>query len=343
MTIGPAFGLLILYSPAILFGVLFLCSALREPRQFRNAIWFLLFVLSLASAALMHVGQEWMLLPIVLLAVFGPIVTVLFLVANTVVVVRHEGLSVATLLPAALAAVIVGWFVLYPSLINAKAPAWLVSVASLITMEGVWFFFSFVALLAYSTLYRLLPRRRTYDFIIIHGAGLMPDGTPTPLLRGRIDKAVSLWERQGRTGRFVASGGKGSDEIVSEAESMRRYLTEVRGVPADAIIVEDRSTTTLENLRFSKEIMDRLGAGRYRCALVTSDYHVFRASEYAHTIGLKADGVGSHTRGYYWPAAFIREFIAVTRAHLWPYCAIAVLWAIPMALALVRLLFQLMH
>lgn len=112
--------------------------------------------------------------------------------------------------------------------------------------------------------------------------------------------AVSLWEKQGKTGVFVASGGQGSDEVVSEAESMRRYLTESRHVPADAVLMEDRSTTTMENLRFSKEIMDaRSGVqsvpGRrglaYRCALVTSDYHVFRASEYAHHIGLKADGV----------------------------------------------------
>ena len=119
---------------------------------------------------------------------------------------------------------------------------------------------------------------------------------------------------------------------MSEAESMRRYLTESRHVPADAVLMEDRSTTTMENLRFSKEIMDaRSGVqsvpGRrglaYRCALVASDYHVFRASEYAHHIGLKADGGGSHTRGYYWPTAFIREFIAVTKAHLWPYCALA--------------------
>lgn len=196
----------------------------------------------------------------------------------------------------------------------------------------MWFFSSFAALLVYSTLYRLLPRKRVYDYIIIHGAGLMPDGTPTPLLRGRVDKGVALWEKQGKTGVFVASGGQGSDEAVSEAESMRRYLTESRHVPADAVLMEDRSTTTMQNLRFSKEIMDaRSGVqsvpGRrglaYRCALVTSDYHVFRASEYAHHIGLKADGGGSHTRGYYWPTAFIREFIAVTKAHLWPYCALA--------------------
>ncbi len=68
---------------------------------------------------------------------------------------------------------------------------------------------------------------------------------------------------------------------------MRTYLVEERGVPADAVIEEDRSTTTMENLRNSKAIMDaRSGAGAYRAAVVTSDYHVFRTAEYAHKIGL---------------------------------------------------------
>ena len=66
----------------------------------------------------------------------------------------------------------------------------------------------------------------------------------------------------------------------------------------------------------------------YRAALVTSDYHVFRASEYAHQIGLKADGVGSRTKGYYWPTAFIREFVAISRSHMWPYIVIAALWLV---------------
>ena len=139
-----------------------------------------------------------------------------------------------------------------------------------------------------------------------------------------------MWEKQGKTGVFVAAGGQGNDEVVSEAESMRRYLTESRHVPADAVLMEDRSTTAMENLRFSKEIMDaRSGVqsvpGRrglaYRCALVTRLPCV--PSQRIRASGLKADGVGSHTRGYYWPTAFIREFIAVTKAHLWPYCALA--------------------
>ena len=108
-----------------------------------------------------------------------------------------------------------------------------------------------------------------------------------------------MWEKQGKTGVFVASGGQGSDEVVSEAESMRRYLTESRHVPADAVLMEDRSTTTMENLRFSKEIMDaRSGVqsvpGRrglaYRCALVTSDYPCV-PSQRIRASGLKADGV----------------------------------------------------
>lgn len=93
------------------------------------------------------------------------------------------GMTLASL-AALLAAAIVGWCVLYPALLIMDAPRWLLSVSSLVTLEGVWFFSSFAALLVYSTLYRLLPRKRVYDYIIIHGAGLMPDGTPTPLLRG---------------------------------------------------------------------------------------------------------------------------------------------------------------
>ena len=119
---------------------------------------------------------------------------------------------------------------------------------------------------------------------------------------------------------------------------MRDYLVEERGVPADAVIMEDRSATTMENLRNSKAIMDaRSGANAYRVAVVTSDYHVFRTAEYAHKIGLAADGVGSKTARYYWPTAFIREYVAVSAAHKWPFVVIFALWLVPAALVLFRL------
>ncbi|MDN6623226.1 MAG: YdcF family protein, partial [Bifidobacterium crudilactis] len=289
------FGQILIYGPVAFFGLLFLFSYLREPRQFRNAIYLTIFLILLATCLLFGFGQEWMVLPVLLAVVACPVVVVLFLIWNSVLVIRHEGLSMSTALPAVLAVVIVMYLVMVPLLSLLHAPAWLNGIASLIVFEGLWFFFSFVALLVYSWFYRLLPRKRHYDYIIVHGAGL--DGTkPTPLLRGRLETALRLWNRQGRSPLLIVSGGQGADEEVSEAAAMKAYLVNERQVPESSVLSEDKSTTTLENLRFSKQIMDaHSGGARYRCALVTSDYHVFRAAEYAHKVGVSADGVGSHT------------------------------------------------
>ena len=161
-----------------------------------------------------------------------------------------------SLLPGLLALGIVTACVGGPVLLLVQAPPLLLALYLLVLMEGSYVAFTFAALLLYSWLYRRLPKRRDYDYIVVHGAGL--SGTkPTPLLAARLDKAVELWEADGRRAIIIASGGQGADEAVSEAEAMRTYLVEERGVPADAIIEEDRSTTTMENLRNSKAIMDR--------------------------------------------------------------------------------------
>ena len=90
---------------------------------------------------------------------------------------------------------------------------------------------------------------------------------------------------------------------------MRRYLLQ-QGIPEADILMENRSATTLENLRFSKQILDEQ-EGRKYTALVTSNYHVYRALRYCRRIGLKCTGIGSRVAFYYWPSALIREFIAI--------------------------------
>ena len=133
----------------------------------------------------------------------------------------------------------------------------------------------------------------------------------------------------------MASGGQGDDEVVTEAQAMCDYLME-HGVSQEAILMEDRSRTTWENLKYSQMLMNADAQYQdYTAAMVTSDCHVFRCAEYAHNLGLKADGVGSHTGGWYWPTAFIREFAAITKAHFWPYAVIAALWFIPIFFQLV--------
>lgn len=348
----------ILLAPAVVPGVLFIYSFIKEPRQFRNAL-FLFATLAWSSILLVVRLNNFILgLILVTLVLLTPFLTIGFLLINTVVVVRNNGFSLTSMLPFLMAGFLV-LLIASPTIVNYFDPDVrhiIVFVLGLFTLEGLWFSFTFMALLFYSWVYRLLPRRRQYDYIIIHGAGL--DGPrPTPLLAGRIDKALELWKKQHQHGKFVVSGGQGADEVVSEAQAMRDYLLE-KGVPADAILMEDKSTTTWENLRYSLAIInaDRatgVGAtsaatvasrdvttaasdasgtaassGDFTTAVVTSDFHVFRCAEYAHNLGIKADGIGSHTKGWYWPTAFIREFIAITKAHLWPYLVIGGLYTL---------------
>ena len=354
----------ILLAPAVVPGVLFIYSFIKEPRQFRNAL-FLFATLTWSSILLVVRLNNFILgLILVTLVLLTPFLTIGFLLINTVVVVRNNGFSLTSMLPFLMAGFLV-LLIASPTIVNYFDPDVrhiIVFVLGLFTLEGLWFSFTFMALLFYSWVYRLLPRRRQYDYIIIHGAGL--DGPrPTPLLAGRIDKALELWKKQHQRGKFVVSGGQGSDEVVSEAQAMRDYLLE-KGVPGDAILMEDKSTTTWENLRYSLAIInaDRAtgvdatssaavassgdvtttasdastsdasgtaaSSSDFTTAVVTSDFHVFRCAEYAHNLGIKADGIGSHTKGWYWPTAFIREFIAITKAHLWPYLVIVGLYTL---------------
>lgn len=354
----------ILLAPAVIPGVLFVYSFIKEPRQFRNAL-FLFATLAWSSILLVLRLNNFVLgLILVTLVLLTPFLTIGFLLINTIVVVKNNGFSLTSMLPFLMAGFLV-LLIASPTIVNYFDPDVrhiIVFVLGLFTLEGLWFSFTFMALLFYSWVYRLLPRRRQYDYIIIHGAGL--DGPrPTPLLAGRIDKALELWKKQHQHGKFVVSGGQGADEIVSEAQAMRDYLLE-KGVSADAILMEDKSTTTWENLRYSLAIInaDRAtgvdatssaavassgdvtttasdastsdasgtvaSSSGFTTAVVTSDFHVFRCAEYAHNLGIKADGIGSHTKGWYWPTAFIREFIAITKAHLWPYLVIGGLYTL---------------
>lgn len=329
--------LFLIYFPALVFGLLFVKNYRKEPRQFRNALYFLLFCLFALYGLSMQFDAPWLVLIGFAAIPVGTAALVVFLFANTVVVVRREGLSLSHLLPALFALFIIAVCVAMPVFVMLQASPVVLVLSLLVFMEGSYVAFTFLALLLYSWLYRRLPKRRDYDYIVVHGAGLS-GSKPTPLLASRLRKGVQLWEAADRRAVIIASGGQGADEEVSEAQAMRAYLIDECGVPADAVIEEDRSTTTMENLRNSKAIMDaRSGADQYRAAVVTSDYHVFRTAEYAHKIGLAADGVGSKTARYFWPTAFIREFVAVSNAHRWPFVVIFVLW-LPVA---VIVLFQL--
>ncbi len=152
------------------------------------------------------------------------------------------------------------------------------------------------------------------DYVIILGSQINRDGTLTKLLQGRADRAIEFARMQKAAGGkdvvFVPSGGKGPDEVISEAEAIRRYLLEA-GVPEDRIFPEDRSTNTYENMKYSYALIrGKEPEGDPKIAFSTTNYHVFRAGMLAYTQGIRAEGIGSRTRRYFWINAFVREFIA---------------------------------
>ncbi len=152
------------------------------------------------------------------------------------------------------------------------------------------------------------------DYIIIHGCQIRKDGTLTKLLQSRADRAIEFAKLQKEaTGKdiiFVPSGGKGNDEIISEGEAIKRYLLE-NGISEDKIIKEDDSASTEENVKLAMDKMrDNFGSDGYKAAFATTNYHVFRTGMLADKMGLKAEGIGSSTKAYFWINAFVREFIA---------------------------------
>ena len=152
------------------------------------------------------------------------------------------------------------------------------------------------------------------DYILILGCQINSDGTLTPLLRSRADRALEFARMQKETtGKelvFVPSGGQGADEVMAEADAIRDYLL-AQGVPEERILPENTSVNTQENIANSvRLIAEHAGGTDVKTAFSTTNYHVFRAGLIAETQGAPMEGIGSPTKRYFWINAFVREFIA---------------------------------
>lgn len=187
----------------------------------------------------------------------------------------------------------------------------------------------FVVHLLAAVLYARTTRPREVDYVIVLGAGLLGSGV-TRLLASRLDTALELlrsrcWNPHGAV-QVIVSGGRGADELVTEARAMATYLTE-HGVRPGDVLLEERATTTKENLRHSRAIIAGRGAGA-RAVVVTNDFHVLRAALVSRRLGIDASAVGAWTPWYYLPRAVLREFAAVlvvnVRAHAVVGVALAV-------------------
>ena len=151
------------------------------------------------------------------------------------------------------------------------------------------------------------------DFIIVLGCWFRPDGSLPPLLRSRADRALAFWQNQkartGKEARFIPSGGQGKNETMPEGEAIRQYLLS-QGIEDRLILPEDQAVNTFQNMAFSGKII-RNTAPEGKTVFATSSYHVFRSGLWARQAGLSAEGIGSKTKWWFWPNAFMRETVGL--------------------------------
>ncbi len=112
----------------------------------------------------------------------------------------------------------------------------------------------------------------------------------------------------------ILSGGQGKDENISEAQCMQQFLY-TRGISKDRLILEDRSTSTDENIRFSLQIIETLDLDR-NVAIATSEYHQKRAANICKKYGLNSTPVSSKTKWTLLPTFLLREFFAEIKEKL---------------------------
>ncbi|MDO8161390.1 YdcF family protein [Bacillus toyonensis] len=127
------------------------------------------------------------------------------------------------------------------------------------------------------------------DYIIVLGSKV--NGTkPSYSLQYRIDKAAEYLKSHEKTIAIV-SGGQGKGEDISEALAMKQGLMK-QNIAEDRIIMEDKSTSTDENITFSKPLIP---ANMKKGMIVTNDFHMFRAKKIAAKQGLQLEGLPAKT------------------------------------------------
>lgn len=152
------------------------------------------------------------------------------------------------------------------------------------------------------------------DALIVLGAGLHGDTVSLPL-KYRLDAAAE-YAKKNPDALIVVSGGQGFQETVTEAAAMEKYLAE-RGVSTSRIAKEEEATSTFENYKFSKELLDsRFGAGQYSVATITNDFHIFRAGLLASLNGLKTTHYHAKIPWYTTVPNYIRECAALLKLCL---------------------------
>lgn len=196
------------------------------------------------------------------------------------------------------------WFLTGRQQLMGKIPAWFTFLCKAGLLGGVLLFIG-VELIIFSK-FGAQPTREA-KYCIVLGAQWKKTG-PSVILKYRLDTAVQYLKEHPDTIAIV-SGGQGSNEIISEAQGMKEYLCNA-GIAESRILTEDRSTSTVENLLYSADLMDNKND---KTVIITNDFHLFRALKLAKKQGYQAEGLSAGSVLYMLPNNMLREFLGVLK------------------------------
>ncbi len=152
------------------------------------------------------------------------------------------------------------------------------------------------------------------DVVMVLGSGIRGEEI-SYALKYRLDKAIEYNEKN-PDALIVVTGGRGPQESVTEAYAMEKYLVG-NGIDKDIIVKEEKSTSTTENMRFSKDILDGIYGKNYKIVVITNNFHIYRAERTAKNEGF-SDVSTLHCATPFYDAipAYLRETLAVVKYWL---------------------------
>lgn len=169
-----------------------------------------------------------------------------------------------------------------------------------------------LALVCFTAMYGLTDNVDYHeDAVIVLGAAVRGDRVTQPL-KYRLDKAVE-YSRGNPDAVIVVTGGQGLQESVTEASAMEKYLLD-KGISPEKIIKEEKATSTNENMRFSKEILDKHFDGEYKIAVITNNFHIYRGVSIAKIEGFEnVSHMHADMHWYNLVPCYLRESLAILK------------------------------
>lgn len=173
---------------------------------------------------------------------------------------------------------------------------------------GALLFFSFIT--GYIMIFAYIPAQSGAEAVIVPGSGVNSDGTPSAAAKSRLDKCIEYC-RANDVRAVVVSGTAGKKSEISEAQSMKKYLTD-NGIDPDIILCDENARNTRQNFENAFRLLKEAGVSTENAVYVTNSFHCLRAGICARQAGFEnISACAAGTDIWVFLPALLREICAV--------------------------------